>query len=225
MATFGGKVEAPCLGVVAGRISYHAGREDTPRSFAPEGGGTTMHNSPAGAPSAVAGRRSAVSIVVQLEAPGASPPAVEYRWDPDTDILTARLQVGGDGTGSSGSVELEGSDGSWLILDVARGRISGIEVAVWPDVQKRSTLTPPAAVEDAQVLISLPPSAPGTASVEIDTPLRAEADDGERVIHFRVGTKREVRIVRFGRDLLLALDPQSHIAGLWLLNVPPFPTI
>ena len=32
----------------------------------------------------------------------------------------------------SGSVELEGSDGSWLILDVASGCIDGVEVAVVP---------------------------------------------------------------------------------------------
>ena len=44
------------------------------------------------------------------------------------------------------------------------------------------------------------------------------------VIHFRVGPKRDARTVRLGRDLLFDLDSQSRIAGLWLLNVPPFPT-
>jgi hypothetical protein len=43
------------------------------------------------------------------------------------------------------------------------------------------------------------------------------------VIHFRVGAQRDVRTVRVGRDLLLDVDPQSRIAGVWLLNVPPFP--
>ena len=27
----------------------------------------------------------------------------------------------------------------------------------------------------------------------------------------------------FARDLLLELDDRDRIAGLWLLNVPPFP--
>ncbi len=45
----------------------------------------------------------------------------------------------------------------------------------------------------------------------------------ERVIHFRVGARRDVRTVRVGRDLLLEVDSQSRVAGLWLLNVPPFP--
>jgi hypothetical protein len=165
-----------------------------------------------------------VNIAVQLEPAAGSPPAVEYRWDADTDILTARLEAGDGGNGMSGSVELEGTDGSWLILDVARGRISGLEVAVWPDVQKRATLDPPTAVEDARVVVPLRSSTAGPLSLEVNTPLAAEADAAERVIHFRVGARREVRTVRLGRDLLLDLDPQSRIAGVWLLNVPPYPT-
>jgi hypothetical protein len=165
-----------------------------------------------------------VNIAVQLEPAAGSPPAVEYRWDADTDILTVRLDAVAGGSGASGSVELEGVDGSWLVLDVAQGRISGIEVAVWPDVHKRPTLEPPAAVEDARVVVPLRASHSGPLSLEISTPLVAEADAAERVIYFRVGARREVRTVRLGRDLLLDVDPQSRIAGLWLLNVPPFPS-
>jgi hypothetical protein len=165
-----------------------------------------------------------VNIAVQLEPAAGSPAAVEYRWDTDTDILTARLEPPDGGNGMSGSVELEGSDGSWLILDVARGRISGLEVAVWPDVYKRPTLVPPRAIEDARVLVPLRSSSAGPLSLEVNTPISAEADDAERVIFFRVGAKREVRTVRLARDLLLDLDPHGRIAGLWLLNVPPFPS-
>jgi hypothetical protein len=165
-----------------------------------------------------------VNIAVQLEPAAGSPPAVEYRWDTDTDILSARLESAVGGNGMSGSVELEGTDGSWLILDVAHGRINGLEVAVWPNVQRRPTLEPPTAVEDARVLVPHRSSIAGPLSLEVTTPLAAEADTAERVIHFRVGAKRDVRTVRLGRDLLLDLDPQSRIAGVWLLNVPPFPS-
>jgi hypothetical protein len=58
----------------------------------------------------------------------------------------------------------------------------------------------------------------------METVLHAESDEAERVIHFRVGSKRDVRAVRVARDLLLELDTQSRIAGLWLLNVPPLPS-
>jgi hypothetical protein len=165
-----------------------------------------------------------VNVAVQLEPAAEAPPAVAYRWDTDTDILTARLEGVGTGGGMSGSVELEGMDGSWLILEVSAGRINGVEVAVWPDVQKRPSLAPPTSIEDALVRIPARASQPGIASLEVDTPLTAEADSDERVIHFRVGMRRDVRTVRVGRDLLLEVDSQSRVAGLWLLNVPPFPS-
>ncbi|MEP6731474.1 MAG: hypothetical protein ABJE10_12580 [bacterium] len=165
-----------------------------------------------------------MNVAVQLQPAVEAAPAVAYRWDTDTDILTARLEGVGAGGGMSGSVELEGTDGSWLILEVAAGRINGVEVAVWPDVQKRPSLAPPSSVEDARVVIPARASQPGIASLEVDTPLTAEADKDERVIHFRVGVRRDVRTVRVGRDLLLEVDSQSRVAGLWLLNVPPFPS-
>jgi len=167
-----------------------------------------------------------VKIAVQLE-PVAEPPAhVHYTWDPDTDILSAQLTPRASGSGMSGSVGLEGLDGSWVILDVDSGRINGVEVAVWPDVRKLAVLTPPLHVEDARVVL---PAGSGRASSEIAslemaTHLVAEADSTQRNFHFRLGKLRESRTVRIARDLLLGLDEKSHIAGLWLLNVPPCPS-
>jgi len=164
-----------------------------------------------------------VNIPVQIEPTSGAPPEVEYTWDADTDILSAQLRPKANGDGASGSVEVEGSDGSWLILDVAAGRINGVEVAVWPDVQKRQTLKPPADVEDARVVVPARKPPTSMATLEVDTPILAESDSTERVIHFRLGSQREARAVRVGRDLLLEVDQQSRIAGVWLLNVPPFP--
>jgi hypothetical protein len=165
-----------------------------------------------------------VNIAVQLEPSAGSPPAVAYRWDADTDILTAHIDSAGDEAGPSGSVELEGPDGAWLILDVVKGRIAGVEVAVWPDVHKRASLAPPPSMDDVQAVVPLAASQSGPALVEMEVALHAESDEAERVIHFRIGARRDARAVRLGRDLLLELDAQSRIAGLWLLNVPPLPS-
>jgi len=165
-----------------------------------------------------------VNIIVQVEPAGGSPPDVDYRWDTDTDILTANLRAKAVGEGMSGSVELTGSDGSWLVLDVSSGRIHGIEVAVWPDVRKRSTLAPPGGVEYAKVTVPSRRSQPGIASVEVGGALIAEADEAERTIHFRLGNARSLRTVRIASDVLIDVDGQSAIGGVWLLNVPPFPT-
>jgi hypothetical protein len=165
-----------------------------------------------------------VNVDVQLEPAAEAAPAVEYRWDADTDILLARLTDAAPSGGMSGSVEFGSPDGSWLILDVASGRIRGVEVAVWPEVHKRPALAPPSVVEDARVVIPSRGTDSGVASVAVDITLMAEADAAKKVIHFRVGKRRDARTVRLGRDLLLDVDPQSRIAGVWLLNVPPSPS-
>jgi hypothetical protein len=166
-----------------------------------------------------------VKIPIQIEPASEASPAVEYRWDPDTEILSAQLNPRSAGTGLSGSVELAGADGSWLILDVSSGRINGVEVAVWPDVHTRSSLRPPGKIEDAQVSVPSRRSKPGLelAAVEVETPMLAETDADERVFHFTLGKPSKTRTVRFARDILLDLDGSNHLAGLWLLNVPPFP--
>lgn len=167
-----------------------------------------------------------MKIPIQIEPSSGTDvsPSVEYRWDPDTEILSAQLNPRSSGKGLSGSVELEGADGSWLILDVSSGRINGVEVAVWPEVQVRSALKPPGKIEDASVSVPSRRSRPGLAAVEVETPMLAEADADERVFHFQLGKPSKTRTVRFARDLLLDLDGSNNLVGLWFLNVPPFPS-
>jgi hypothetical protein len=164
-----------------------------------------------------------MKISVELEQPTAAPAEVRYAWDADTDILSAWLTSNAQGSGMSGSVGLEGNDGSWLILDVAAGQIASVEVAVWPRVRHVAALAPPAIVQDAQVTVPSRRSQPNVASLEMDTTLTADADPARRNFHFRLGKARLTRTVRLGRDLLLDVDDRSHITGLWLLNVPPCP--
>ena len=164
-----------------------------------------------------------MDIAVRVEAATSALPAVDYRWDADTDILTASLRAAGVSEGMSGSVEIEGRDGSWLILEASSGRIVGIEVAVWPDVRKVGALAPPS--DPVPSLVALPArrSQPGVAVLEVDTMLAATADKAERTIHFRIGASRPTRPVSVAQDIILDIDERERIAGVWLLNVPPFP--
>jgi len=165
-----------------------------------------------------------VSLEVRLEEIGEQElPPVDYRWDPDTDILTAALRPTGVSEGLSGSVDIQGSDGSWLMLEVASGRLASVEVAVWPDVRTVDALTPPPDAGAVRLRIPSRPSQPGLAAVEVDTAIRAVADKAEQTIHFRIGAQRSSRALRVARDLLVEVDARSRIAGLWLLKVPPFP--
>ena len=139
-------------------------------------------------------------------------------YDPAPLLVVDRLALGPDGALG------EGSDGSWLVLDLRGGRIVGVEVALWPDVHRNPALAAPAALENAAIVVPVRAgSGPAPATLEVEAPMRAEADDAERVVYFRIGDRREVRSVRLGSDLLVDVDRQDRLAGLWLLNVPPFP--
>ncbi len=152
-------------------------------------------------------------------------PRINYRWDTETDILTgvvkglARDKAGG----LTGSVELEGVDGSFILLDVAGGTIRGVEVVVWPDVRTVGSLTPPERAEEADVVLPGRRSQPTVAAVEVDTPLTIETNPAESVFRVRVGPSRKAVPVRVADGLLVELDEQEEVAGLWLVGVPPFP--
>lgn len=150
-------------------------------------------------------------------------PPVEYRWDADTDILAATLRGAGVSEGLTGSLDIEGADGAWITLELSSGLLRAVEIAVWPDVKSVATLQPPEAPMAARIRIPTRTSQPGLAAVEVDTAIRAVADEAERTIHFRIGGARQVKALRVARDLLIEVDGKSRIAGLWLLNVPPFP--
>lgn len=151
-------------------------------------------------------------------------PRISYRWDPETDILTAAVKgVEKGGAGLTGSVELEGSDGSFILLDVAGGAICGVEVVVWPDVRTVQSLQPPADVKEGDVVLPTRRSQPSVAAVEVDTALTIETNPAESVFHVRVGPARRIDAVRVADGLLVEVDDQNELAGLWLTNVPPFP--
>jgi hypothetical protein len=163
-------------------------------------------------------------LAVQLE-PAVAVPPVRYAWDADTEILSAVLgppAVPPDG-GASGSIEVQGEDGSWLSLELSGGLVCGAQVAVWPPVRRRAALQPPAATPGRAAVRLAAPRA-GPVSLELSVRLAAEADALAGHVHFRLGAAPVQHVVRIADRLLLELDARDRLAGLWLLNVPPIPT-
>ena len=153
-------------------------------------------------------------------------PKVSYRWDPETDILTVACKGVSKGTGMNGTVDLEGGDGSFVVIDVAGGALRGLDVVNWPeDVRTVASLAPPEAKKEGQVTFPDRRSQTGVAAVELDTALTVDKNASESVFHIRVGRQRPATVVRVADHLLVELDKQSRIAGLWLLEVPPFPNV
>jgi hypothetical protein len=152
-------------------------------------------------------------------------PRINYRWDPETDILTGSVKGASKdkGDGLTGSVELEGTDGSFILLDVSGGAIRGVEVVVWPDVRTVGSLQPPEQAQEADVVLPGRRSQPSVAAVEVDTPLTIETNAAESVFRVRLGPTRKAVPVRVAEGLLVELDDREELAGLWLVGVPPFP--
>ena len=165
-------------------------------------------------------------LAFELE-PAAALPPVEYRWDADTEILSAALAGNGPGAaGAGGAIEIEGDDGSWLTLELTDGCLGGVQVAVWPRIRERTGLAPPGDEKLAPVRAraTLPASLPDeVVSMEVSAPLLAEADPVARLFHFRLGRGRAVRHAAIAADFLVELDERRQLTGLWLLNVPPCP--
>jgi len=153
-------------------------------------------------------------------------PKVSYRWDPETDILTVACKGVPKGNGMNGTVDLEGGDGSFVVIDVAGGALRGVDVVTWPDdVRTVASLVAPEPTKEGSVTFPNRRSQPGVAAVEVDTPLTVDKNQSESVFHIRVGRHRPTTIVRVADHLLVEVDKQSRIAGLWLLEVPPFPNV
>ena len=152
-------------------------------------------------------------------------PKVSYRWDPETDILTVACKGVAKSEGMNGTVDLEGGDGSFVVIDVAGGALRGVDVVTWPeDVRTLNSLEPPSSKE-GQVTFPDRRSKAGVAAVEVDTPLTVDKNPTESIFHIRVGRQKPATIVRVADHLLVELDKQSRLAGLWLLEVPPFPNV
>jgi hypothetical protein len=148
-------------------------------------------------------------------------PSLHWQWDPETDILSGAMAGVARKGGLTGTVELTDDEGSIAVVDVAGGAIRGLDIVVWPEVTELDELAAPLPVRDGQVLLPPRHSQPGIASVEVDTTLQVSANTAHDTLHLRIGTKRQVEVVRVADRLLVEVDLRHRLAGFWLLGVPP----
>src|SRR5258705_13241779 len=91
-------------------------------------------------------------------------PKVTYRWDPETDILTVTCKGVPKGNGMNGTVDLEGGDGSFVVIDVAGGGMRGVDIVTWPDdVRTGATLAAPDTSKEGPVTLPRRRAQPGGA--------------------------------------------------------------
>ena len=167
-----------------------------------------------------------MNFEASIEPLGGKLPKVSYHWDPETDILSVACKGGVKARGLDGTVDLEGADGSFVVIDVAGGGLRGVDVVTWPDnVRTVADLATPEPAKDGRLLFPSRRSQSGVAAVEVDTALAVDKNESESVFHLRVGRARPVTVVRVADLLLVEVDKQERLAGLWFLDVPPFPNV
>ena len=102
------------------------------------------------------------------------------------------------------------------------------EDCTWCDAFYKSTkdlTSAPETSKEGQVTFPSRRSQPDVAAVELDTSLTVDKNQAESVFHIRVGRQRAATVVRIADHVLVEIDKQHRIAGLWLLEVPPFPNV
>jgi len=166
-----------------------------------------------------------MTFEARIEPLGGALPKVSYHWDPETDILSVACKGGTGADGLNGTVDLEGADGSFVVIDVAGGCVKSVDVVSWPDDVRTVELETPASPKEGRLVFPSRRSQPGVAAVEVDTALTVEKNLAESVFHLRVGRTRAVTVVRVADRLLLEVDKHARLAGLWFLDVPPFPNV
>ncbi len=149
-------------------------------------------------------------------------PAISWRWDPETDILSGSFKGTRKSGGLTGSVELTDAEGSVAVLDVNSGVVCGIDMVVWPEVSTRSDIQVPARLTDGRVVLASTGARGGVASVEVDTSLAVETNASESVFHLSIGPRGPVEVVRAADNFYVEVDQQGGLAGFWMTNVPPF---
>src|SRR2546422_3846471 len=134
-------------------------------------------------------------------------PKVSYRSDPETDILSVACKGTGKATGLNGTVDLEGGDGSFVVIDVAGGCIHRVDGVTWPDdIRPRDTLPIPGPAKGGRVVFPGRRAQPRVAAGGGDTALTVEKNLTESVLHIRVGRQRVASVVRVADLLLVEVD-------------------
>lgn len=152
--------------------------------------------------------------------PVASLPAMRWRWDAETDILSGSFPGPEPQAGYTGTVELNDDEGSVAVIDVHGGVLCGLDLVVWPDVVVLAGLAAPVEARAGMVMVPSRTARRGASSLEFDTTLSISSDPAERVFHLRIGTRRPVEPVRVADNLLVEVDAGQRLAGFWLESVP-----
>jgi len=165
---------------------------------------------------------------VRVEPLGGGLPVVTWRRDEETEILAGGFAMPNRNPGQPGvsaSVELTDPDGAIVVVDINTGRLTGLDIVIWPEIDIRDPMAPPVPSRDAEILWpSRPAPAASTAALELETGLAAALNGAGTVLHLVLGDQRAAETVRIADRLLVDIDSRQRVAGFWLLDLPRIDT-
>ncbi len=148
---------------------------------------------------------------------------MEFRWNQETEILAGDLPGLVAEENASHTIELGGTQGSYMSLNVQDGILTGIEVVVWPRGHRVEDLSPPEATRIGRLQVTVAGETASPDVVELDVPFFCTRDVNESRVHLAFGARRDVEAVALAKNLIAEIDRQGNLAGLWLTEIPRFP--
>src|SRR5688572_10686432 len=98
--------------------------------------------------------------------PLATLPALHWRWDAETTILSGSFVAPEPQAGYNGTVELNDEEGSVAVIDVHGGMLCAIDLVVWPDVVVLAGVAPPVEARSGMVVVPSRTAPRGASSLE-----------------------------------------------------------
>ena len=164
-----------------------------------------------------------MTITTQMVPVDGELPTMSFRWDSKTEILAGKMTLQSGSSPDSRTMELGGSRGSYLSLDLIDDVIAGLEVVVWPEGDVVDRLQAPTVDERGMLKVTDGGSGNDPSVVELGRPLSCLRTADESTVYLRLSGAKSQMVIAVADNLLAEIGSGGQLAGLWLLNVPPFP--
>ncbi len=164
-----------------------------------------------------------MTITTQMVPVDSELPTMSFRWDSNTEILAGKMTIRSGTSSHSRTMELGGSHGSYLSLDLIDDVIAGLEVVVWPEGEVVDRLEAPTVNGRGMLKVIDGGSGNDPAVVELGRPLSCLRTVDESTVYLRLSGTESKKVVAVADNLLAEVGPDGQLAGIWLLNVPRFP--
>jgi hypothetical protein len=164
-----------------------------------------------------------VTIPIQILPLEGELPQADFHWDSKTEILGSTI-TRQEATGSDArTLQLGGSHGSYVSLNLVDGCLAGVEIVVWPQGEIVDELGTPVAARKGQLKVSLSGLGNTSGVVDLDGPLSCTRTADESRVHVSFQRDVSTEVVALADNLLADVDEGGRLVGLWLVDVPPFP--